>query len=120
MKKKLFRLVENNTFRVNRSLPTFDTAITVTDPETDEERDVDVTVEYEYTPAERGERERGTGLPLSPDYPEGVEIYSVYDKTGKEYELTKSQLASLETQILDDISNRADDYDVDHYDDDIH
>jgi len=117
MKKKLFRLVENNTFRVNRSLPTYDTTITVEDPETGEEREVDVTVEYEYTPAERGERERGTGLPLSPDYPASVEIYSVYDENGKEYDLTDRQQRQIEDAIFDDIADRANDYEADRYDD---
>ena len=115
MKKKLFRLVENNTFRVNRSLPTYDTTITVEDPETGEEREVDVTVEYEYTPAERGSRERGTGLQLEPDYEATVEISAVYDETGKEYDLTDRQQRQIEDAIFDDLQGRADDYDIDDY-----
>ena len=34
---------------------------------------VSLEVEYEYTLAERGARERGTGVPLEPDYPACVE-----------------------------------------------
>lgn len=85
MKKKMFRLVENNIFKLNESIMSYDTTITVTDPETDEQRDVDVTVEYDYIPAERGERERGSGAPLTPDDLETIEIISAVDSEGKDY-----------------------------------
>jgi len=38
---------------------------------------VHFTVEYEYEPAERGARERGTGLQLEPDYDEQFYLVSV-------------------------------------------
>ena len=118
MKKKIFKLVENNTFRINESANTYETAITIIDPETDEERDVEVVVEYEYIPAERGSRERGTGAQLEPDYPAHVEIYSVTDANDpkKEYDLTNRQQEQIENEILDDIADRAADYEADDYD----
>lgn len=107
MKKKLFKNIEGNTFKLKESsLPTYDT--TINHPETDEE--IDVTVQYEYMPAERGSRERGTGLQLEPDYPSSIEIHSVVDDQGKEHELSKLELERIENEILDMIKDRADDY----------
>lgn len=34
-------------------------------------------VRYHYLPAERGSREKGSGIQLEPDYAEGIEIVSV-------------------------------------------
>lgn len=39
---------------------------------------VDLECWFEYTPAERGARERGTGLQLEPDYPETWTLCHVY------------------------------------------
>ena len=118
MKKKLFRLVENNTFRVNSSYDTYETTIKITNPETDKEEDVDVIVEYDYSPPEYGERERGSGAPLRPDDSATVDIISVKDSdTGKEYDLPDWQIDELAQEILRDIPD--DDYDDSHdgYDD---
>jgi len=113
MKKKIFEHIGGHKFKLKESsLPTYDT--TINHPETDEE--IAVTVQYEYTPAERGSRERGTGLQLEPDYPASVEIYSVVDDQGTEYELSKSELERIENEIFDMIKDRADDYDYDRYD----
>lgn len=83
MKKKIFRLVENNTFKPNKSsLPTYATTITVTE---------DVTVEYEYTSSS----------------PRDIKIISVYDKDGKKYELTKKQNSQIRDEILQYLSDHA-------------
>jgi hypothetical protein len=108
MKKKIFRLVENNTFKINESTHTYDTKLKLTDPVTGNKQDVDVTVEYEYTPSERGERERGSGLQLTPDYSEDIEIISVTDSNGKEYELSDREMDMLVQKILDDVDDSDD------------
>jgi len=40
------------------------------------------SVEVEYSPAIKGMREKGTGLPLEPDEPESYEIIQVFDRKG--------------------------------------
>lgn len=42
-----------------------------------------VTLHYEYTRAERGARERGTGLQMEPDYPSGVSLEAVETAVGE-------------------------------------
>ena len=117
MKKRIFKLVENNTFKLNESTHTYDTTITVVDPATDVETDVDVTVEYDYISEERGSREPKTGLPLSPDYPAEIEILSVTDNKGKEYDLTDDQADDITQEIFKHIEtlNEPDDDDPDYY-----
>lgn len=113
MKKKLFEHIGGHKFKIVESTSdTYDTVIN--DPETDEE--IEVTVEYDYHKASRGARERGTGLQLEPDEPASIEIYSVKDANGKEYELSRSEYERIENAIIDDINDRAADYDYDPYD----
>lgn len=67
-----------------------------------------VEVEYTYHPACRGERERGTGLPLEPDEPEHIEIESVTDQFGNTIELSNDEYAELEEDILEELQDRDD------------
>lgn len=55
------------------------------------ETEIEVAVELDYHPACRGERERGTGLKLSPDEDAFFEVTSATDKAGNEYELTRAE-----------------------------
>jgi hypothetical protein len=105
MKNKLFERVKNNTFKLNESGSTYKTKIVVVDPQTDEEREVDVVVTYEYVPAERGSRERGTGVQLEPDQDAYVDISTIVDKYGVEYGdmITPGELDDLQKKILDSI-----------------
>lgn len=108
MKRKLFEHVDGNKFRLNEAaLPTIST--TITHPVTQE--DIEVTVEFDYTPPERGERESGTGLQLTPDYPEDVEIISIMDNDGNDYidKLSKDDLSSIEDTIYKKIDSARED-----------
>lgn len=108
MKRKLFEHVDGNKFKLNEAaLPTIST--TITHPVTQE--DIEVTVEFDYTPPERGERESGTGLQLTPDYPEDVEIISIMDNDGNDYidKLSKDDLSSIEDTIYKKIDSARED-----------
>jgi len=39
---------------------------------------VPLTVRYDYRAAEHGRRERGTGVPLEPDYPAEADVEAVF------------------------------------------
>ena len=121
MKKKLFENIGDNMFKLRKNLneSVFDTTLTITNPETDAEEEVDVTVTYTYYPASRGARERGTGAPLEPDEDESIEIESVKDSTGKEIDLSDSDLEQLQNDIFDRVAdsyNDQDEYEPDQYD----
>lgn len=114
MKKKLFENIGDNMFKLRKHLneSVFDTTLTITNPETDVEEEVDVTVRYTAYAASRGARERETGVPLEPDEPASIEIQSVKDSTGKEIDVSDSDLEQLESEI-----SAADAYDEpDQYD----
>jgi hypothetical protein len=97
-------------------LPTYDTYIT--DPTTDDE--IPVTVKYEYTPASRGSRERGTGLALEPDEPSKIDIFSVTDGSGKSYQLSDQEKARIVDQIVSDEDERyRDSLERDYYHDNV-
>lgn len=115
MKKKLFENIGDNMFKLRKNLneSVFDTTLTITNPETDVEEEVDVTVTYTYYPASRGARERGTGLQLEPDEDASIDIESVKDSTGKEIDVSDSDLEQLEREI-----SAASAYDDDGDDDD--
>ena len=72
------------------------TSITITRDDIDTEVDVDFT----YHPAYRGRRDsiggkRGAGPPLEPDEDASIEINSVKDAEGYEYELTESEIQEI-------------------------
>ena len=65
------------------------------------EHELLATVRYIRNRAERGSRERGSGLQLEPDYPESIEILSV--KSGSWYVdefLSEKQLDAISAEIL--------------------
>ena len=68
-----------------------------------EQSEHDAEVRYEYHEAERGSRERGSGIQLEPDYPESVEIlkiiYKKQDITGL---FNDKQLDAIAAQIMGD------------------
>lgn len=120
MKRKLFEHIDGNKFKLTEAsaLPTIST--TITHPITQEE--IDVTVEYDYTPPERGERESGTGLQLTPDYPEDLQIISVMDNDGNDYidKLSKNDLNSIEDTIynkMDSDRENAEEKEIDDFED---
>ena len=58
---------------------------------------------YEYHKAERGSRERGSGIQLEPDYPAGVEILKiVYKKQDITGLFNDRQLDAIAAQIMGD------------------
>jgi hypothetical protein len=121
MKKKLFENIGDNMFKLRKNLneSVIDTTLTITNSETDVEKEVDVTVTYTYYPASRGARERGTGAPLEPDEDASIEIESVKDSTGKEINLSDSDLEQLQNDIFDRVAdsyNDQDAYEPDQYD----
>lgn len=98
--KKLFESYGKNHFRLikeNSSTGKYEKYIN--DPDTDSE--VDVIVNYTYTPSGLGKREKGTGVPLEPDEPSSVDIHSVVDDMGKEYELSDIDRERIEIEIMD-------------------
>ena len=66
-----------------------------------EQSEHDAEVRYEYHDAERGSRERGSGIQLEPDYPESVEILKIIYKKQDIMELfNDKQLDAIQAQIL--------------------
>jgi len=123
MKKKLFENIGDNMFKLRKNLneSVLKTRMTLTNPKTGAESDVDLTVTYTASPASRGARERGTGLQLEPDEEATIDIESVKDSTGKEIDVSDSELKQLEKEISDAISDAmsdADDYEAERYADD--
>lgn len=116
MKKKLFENIGNNMFKLRSNLneSVLKTRMTLTNPKTGDESDVDLTVTYTFTKSSRGERERGTGLQLSPDEESSIEIERVKDSTGQDVVLSDSELEQLESEISDTIRD-ADDYEAGEY-----
>lgn len=55
---------------------------------------------YEFTPPERGAREKGTGVPLEPDYPASIEILTVCPQDSK-----IDILELLEQRVIDAIES---------------
>jgi len=123
MKKKLFENIGDNMFKLRKNLneSVLKTRMTLTNPKTGAESDVDLTVTYTASPASRRARERGTGLQLEPDEEATIDIESVKDSTGKEIDVSDSELKQLEKEISDAISDAmsdADDYEAERYADD--
>jgi len=61
-------------------------------------REFTVEVEYDITPEERGSRD-SLGVPMEPDYSASIEIISVKDENGAEFELTKQETKEAEEII---------------------
>jgi len=119
MKKKLFENIGDNMFKLRKNLneSVLKTTMTIADPKTGDDLDVDLTVTYTAYPASRGERERGTGLQLEPDEEAMIDIESVKDSTGQDVVLSDSELKQLEKEISDAMSD-ADEYEASRYADD--
>lgn len=71
-----------------------------------EEHEIDVEIEFDYTPAERGSRE--FGLQMEPDLPEDVDIVSVKDEKGTEYSLTKDETETFALKCLEHVHDLGD------------
>lgn len=70
--------------------------------------ELEVSAEYDYTPAEHGRRDR-FGVPEEPDYPAEVEITKVMlGKVDIMESLSKSQLDSIEQDIWKDLAEPED------------
>ncbi len=67
------------------------------------ESEIEVDVAYIHEPAIRGSRERGSGLQLEPDEPEGIEVLSVLTSGDKPRDITTLIPASIITAIEVDI-----------------
>lgn len=76
------------------------------------EREVAITVDYDYIPESRGHRD-SYGAPEEPDEPPSIEINEVRDGTGKAVELTKDEEDTITDQIWDEIAD-----DSTHFDED--
>jgi hypothetical protein len=80
-------------------MPTFTTYLRLSIGKTADE--IEAEVSFDYTPAERGAREFGTGLALEPDYPERVLITSVVSNGEQiRHALPSSILGELEGEAL--------------------
>ena len=65
------------------------------------EHELSATVRYIRNKAERGSRERGSGLQLEPDYPESVEVLTVIvNNVDISYLLSEKQLQAISEEIL--------------------
>jgi hypothetical protein len=63
--------------------------------------DVDVVCHLDYSPAERGSRERGTGLQLEPDYDARADLLAVYVRDVDVITmLSDDQIADIEEAFL--------------------
>ena len=90
--------------------------VTITTPEGDEV-DVDLTLEFDYTPAERGSRENG--IQMEPDYPESMELLSATTPDGVDVlsQLTQAQIEELEIDMAE-VFNEEPEYDEPDYEPD--
>ena len=102
MTKKLFENAGGNVFKLTEyRTNTYDTV--VTNPETGE--DINITVEYDYVPAEKGLRPAGERQ-MSPDYAAQVIVNSATDENGNEYPLSDFEREKIEDKILNLIQSR--------------
>lgn len=77
-------------------------------------KNVDVTVEYYYSPPCAGHRDK-YGAPEEPDEDESVEICSIQDIHGNEVELSGIVLARLEEKCLEHAIDRIQDARAERY-----
>lgn len=61
---------------------------------------VSVTVEYDYTPFSKGERESRTELPLSPNDQEDAEVTSILNEQGEEETITPWEKECIEIACI--------------------
>ena len=69
--------------------------------------EISVEVTYDYSRGCRGARDslggvRGAGPPLEPDEPPSVEIISVMDADGNDYDLTNNERERIEEECFQD------------------
>ena len=69
--------------------------------------EVEVTIEYEITAGCRGARENG--IPIEPDSPAEVEILSVKDEDGEEFELNEHDAEAVIEKAFEDAEEAAED-----------
>lgn len=72
----------------------------------DNMEDIEVDVEYTYTPGCKGSC-NSMGVPEEPDDPEELEIESVIDAQGKDWlkDLTDKQISDLTDECMSDMEN---------------
>ena len=75
----------------------------------------ELEIEFTYHRAYRGARDslggvRGGGPPLEPDEPASVEIESVKDENGNDFELTASEEDAAIEKAMEEAADRAYDY----------
>ena len=78
-----------------------------------DDEEVILTVDYDYSPPDRGRREHG--IQMEPDYPEEIEIISAKDVIGKDIKLTEAEENEITNAISQDIRERRDDAIIAHY-----
>jgi hypothetical protein len=96
-----------------------DTATVTITAENGDEQEFEVTCEFDFSPAESGSRERGTGLQMEPDYPATMDLVSAKTSDGTDLldKLDDDQVQALEIEALefggdrDDCDPPDDDYD---------
>jgi hypothetical protein len=77
--------------------------------------EIPVTVEFNYSPAQRGAREHGTGVPLEPDYEEEIEIISVKNNDGVEVKLHATEDDELIEACVQSIHGCREQSIIDHF-----
>ncbi len=64
--------------------------------------EIDVIVEYDYSPASNGHKNR-YGVPTEPNYPEDLEITKITDMDGTELILDEADEETIKERILESI-----------------
>ena len=110
MKNLPFKKIAKNQFKLI-SESTFNTSLN-----RDDIGEIKIEVEYDFNPASRGGRERGTGLQLEPDTDASVDVLSATDiRTGAEIKLTPEEVKQVTIEIGEKLASDQDSY---HPDDD--
>ena len=71
--------------------------------------EITLDVEYSYYAGCRGAREAGTGLALEPDDAPEIEILSVTDDQGEDYELSDDDVDAVQEKAFEDAISSAED-----------
>lgn len=110
MKNLPFKKIAKNQFKlINES--TFNTSLN-----RDDIGEIEIEVEYDFSPASKGGRERGTGLQLEPDTDASVDIISATEtRTGSKIQLTPKEVKQVTIEIGEKLASNQDSY---HPDDD--
>jgi len=81
-----------------------------------EEVEIEVVIDFTYESAERGSRERKTGLQLEPDWPENIEINFVKDENENMIAITEKETNVIIEKCFEHIRDLKTQSKIDFYD----